>query len=180
MRPDRGRSFKACRIVDRRFVGEGYDYAYTRNRHKPPCSSIALGFHCHLSIKYRDLLAKRLPGGQKRFDDRGQGQVPVGRFPHARCERAFAAALNDMAESFQQSSNVVRNGLPLRDHLRPGGEQKLQGPGVHALDGDLAEPAGAHHLSESESIVGIGLIDLKAERLARRIPKASRQRRDWS
>jgi len=69
-----------------------------------------------------------------------------------------------VAEGLQEAPGVVGDGLALRNQLRPHGHQKLQRLSVHTLDGDLAEPPGAHHLREAVRVVGVGLVDLKAQR----------------
>src|ERR1700741_2635078 len=35
---------------------------------------------------------------------------------------------------------------------------------IHTLDSDLAVPAGANHLRQAECVVGVGFVDLQAER----------------
>ena len=69
-----------------------------------------------------------------------------------------------MAESLQQAAYGIGQGLALPHQLGPSDQQHAQCLRIHAFDGHLAEPAGAHDLGEAERVVRIGLVDLHAQR----------------
>ena len=69
---------------------------------------------------------------------------------------------NHMRERLQQATQCVGNRLALRDQLHAGNQQQAQRLRIHALDCNLAELAGSHHLRQAMPVVGIGLVDLHA------------------
>ena len=42
-------------------------------------------------------------------------------------------------------------------------QQHSQGLRIHALDGDLAEPPGAHDLCQPMRVIGVGFVELEDE-----------------
>jgi hypothetical protein len=63
-------------------------------------------------------------------------------------------------KGLEQAANIVANRLALRNELSARHEPHAQCLRIHALDGDLAEPPGPHHLGETMRVIGVGLVHL--------------------
>jgi hypothetical protein len=81
--------------------------------------------------------------------------------PHARMSR-LAWPKHDTKGLHQSADLVVQRG-PHRNQSAARGEQKPNAMAFDAFHFDLAVPAAAHDLRETERIVGIGLVQLQHE-----------------
>ena len=76
-----------------------------------------------------------------------QRRIVGNDFANPNGERPIAGTRYDKPKGLEQAKNVVRNCLELREEMSTRHQQHSQCLGVHALDGDLAKPAGSHDLA---------------------------------
>ena len=115
------------------------------------------------TMKNADLLAKRPPDNQQRFDQLGKIRQGLDKLPDARLELQRSHHAHLETEVTQSPAQVVLDGDRLRLQQLAVGQQHAQFLAAQRLHMHRAIKPRPHHLRDATRIVAVRLVDLRLQ-----------------